>query len=125
MPHERPDAKELIEAVTEFLTERVVPSLPGQGGFHARVAANGLTIALRELEQGPALTAQEQTRLQSILGHNGEADVLNTELVENIRAGKLPADRSELLAHLRATVRDKLLISNPKYLLPEDRPETI
>ena len=105
MPHERPDAIELIEAVTEFLTEKVVPSLPGQGGFHARVAANGLTIALRELAQGPALTAAEQQRLQSILGHDVDADTLNGELVENIRAGRLAKDRSELLAHLRATVR--------------------
>ena len=123
MPHERPDAKELIEAVSEFLSEKVVPNLPGQGGFHARVAANGLTIALRELEQGPALTAAEQVRLQSILGHKGEATDLNVELVEQIRAGDLPADRSKLLAHLRATVRDKLLVANPKYLLPEDRPD--
>lgn len=123
MPHERPDAKELIEAVTEFLTEKVVPNLPGQGGFHARVAANGLTIALRELNQGPALTAEERDRLHSILGHDGAAEDLNAELVENIRAGELPKDPTELLAHLRATVRDKLLIANPKYLLPEDRPD--
>ena len=124
MPHERPDAPELIEAVREFLAEVAVPNLPGQGGFHARVAANALTIVLRELTQGPELSHQEKARLTHLLGQDDEAEVLNWALVKRIRSGDMPTPRHALLSHMRQTVRDKLLIANPKYLLPEDQPET-
>jgi aminoglycoside phosphotransferase (APT) family kinase protein len=52
-PYGRPTASELIEAVREFLTDRVMPGTAGQLAFHARVAANALGIVLRELELGP------------------------------------------------------------------------
>ncbi len=123
MPHERPDALELIEAVAEFLSEIAVPNLPGQYGFHARVAANALKIAGRELTDGAALTRRERQRLEALLDQTGEAEALNWQLVERLRAGELPASRPALLAHMQETVRDKLKIANPKYLLPEDQPE--
>ncbi len=123
MPHERPDAQELIEAVREFLSEVAVPNLPGQGGFHARVAANALAIVLREMAEGAELTGQEKARLKDILDRDEETEELNWRLVERIRNGDIPSPRADLLAHMRRTVRDKLLISNPKYLLPEDQPK--
>jgi aminoglycoside phosphotransferase (APT) family kinase protein len=52
-PHGRPTASELLEAVREFLTDQVMPGTSGQLAFHARVAANVLGIAGRELELGP------------------------------------------------------------------------
>jgi hypothetical protein len=38
------------------------------------------------------------------------------ELAAAIRDGSLAASREELIDHLRATLRDKLAIANPKYL---------
>ena len=52
MPTDRPDALELIEAVRAFLREEAAPHLEGQRGYLARVAANALAIALRELRDG-------------------------------------------------------------------------
>jgi aminoglycoside phosphotransferase (APT) family kinase protein len=51
-PYGRPTASELIEAVREFLTSAVMPGTSGQLAFHARVAANVLSIVGRELELG-------------------------------------------------------------------------
>ena len=52
-PYGRPTASELLDAVREYLTERVLPGTSGQLAFHARVAANVLGIVARELELGP------------------------------------------------------------------------
>jgi aminoglycoside phosphotransferase (APT) family kinase protein len=51
-PHGRPTASELLEAVREYLLGSVLPQTSGQLSFHARVAANALAIAARELELG-------------------------------------------------------------------------
>jgi aminoglycoside phosphotransferase (APT) family kinase protein len=52
-PYGRPTARELLEAVREFLTGEVMPATSGQVAFHARVAANALAIVERELALGP------------------------------------------------------------------------
>jgi aminoglycoside phosphotransferase (APT) family kinase protein len=51
-PFGRPTASELLDAVREFLTDRVMPATDGQLAFHARVAANVLGVVARELELG-------------------------------------------------------------------------
>ncbi|HLI43887.1 MAG TPA: phosphotransferase [Acidimicrobiales bacterium] len=51
-PYGRPTARELLEAVREFLAGRVVPETSGQLSFHARVAANAVAIVERELSLG-------------------------------------------------------------------------
>jgi aminoglycoside phosphotransferase (APT) family kinase protein len=53
VPHGRPTASELLDAVRGFLTDQVMPGTGGQLAFHARVAANVLTIISRELDLGP------------------------------------------------------------------------
>jgi hypothetical protein len=50
--HGRPTASELLEAVREFLTGQVMPASTGRLAFHARVAANVLSIVAREIELG-------------------------------------------------------------------------
>jgi uncharacterized protein DUF6285 len=53
VPHGRPTASELLDAVRGFLTDQVMPATTGQLAWHARVAANALVIVARELELGP------------------------------------------------------------------------
>jgi len=50
---EQPSTAELIDAVAEFITREIAPTLSGRLAFHARVAANVLAIVARELELGP------------------------------------------------------------------------
>ena len=59
MPHSRPDAAELLEAVSEFLIHLSKSELSGQSAFHARVAANALTIVGREQVEKPRMTEEE------------------------------------------------------------------
>ena len=51
-PHGRPTASELLDAVRGYLTDQVMPGTSGQLAFHARVAANALSIVARELDLG-------------------------------------------------------------------------
>lgn len=67
-PHGRPTASELLEAVREYLLGSVMPATDGQLSFHARVAANVVSIVARELELGELppdgdLAAQVAARL--------------------------------------------------------------
>jgi hypothetical protein len=111
-----PTAAELVEAVREFLEAEIFPALDGRKQFHTRVAVNVLAIVQRELEEGPAADARESARLETLMPDvAGPLVDRNAELAARIRADTLGADRGELLEHLRATVRDKLAIANPKY----------
>ena len=54
----RPTARELLEAVREYLSEDVVPATKGRLSFHARVAANAVAIVERELAMREAHRAR-------------------------------------------------------------------
>lgn len=112
-----PTAAQLVEAVREFLERDVSSALEGRVAFHLRVALNVLAIVQRELELGAELDDAERARLVALLGHDGSTTrELETELARAIRDGSLDAHHDEVMAHVRATVRGKLLVANPKYL---------
>lgn len=115
-----PTAAELVEAVREFLERDVFPELTGRRRFHTRVAMNVLAIVERELTLGGAADAGERERLAELLPDCDAAERslsdLNADLAAAIRDDSLGASRAELVAHLRATVRDKLAIANPRYI---------
>lgn len=118
MPTDRPDALALIEAVKGFLRQEAAPVLDSRRSYHARVAANALDIALRELRQGPAMNEAERRRLTALLGREGSLQELNAALASAIRRGEKPAGDNALLSHLRQTAADKLAIANPRYRTP-------
>jgi hypothetical protein len=95
---DRPTAPELIEAVFEFLSAEVLPTLDDHRmKFRTLVAMNALAIARRELEADTAWPSDEELR----------------ELARRIRAGDVDDD---LLPRLKEHVAGKLRISNPAYL---------
>jgi hypothetical protein len=96
---DRPTAPELIEAVFEFLSGELLPTLDDHRlKFRTLVAMNALAIARRELEaSNTVLLSQEEA----------------TDLARRIRAGEPPADALPLL---KEHVAAKLRISNPAYL---------
>jgi len=118
MPTDRPDAAELLEAVREFLTDKVTPAVEGQLAFHVRVAANAIGVVERSLADGEAMDAAEQARLADLLGRDGNLADLNQLLAERIRAGNLDDRRAAVLDHLRRTAEDKVRLANPRYLTP-------
>jgi hypothetical protein len=126
---DRPDVRELLDAVRGFLEDDVVPALAGPRQFHARVAANVLAIVGRELAGEEASLLAEWQRLAQLLGGAPEPpprlEALRAAvregtaaLAERIRRGEADAGpfRATVRAHVRATVEDKLRVANPRLL---------
>lgn len=96
---DRPTAPELIEAVFEFLSGELLPTLDDHRmKFRTLVAMNALAIARRELEASNNLLLSQEDA---------------TELARRIRAGDPPENALPLL---KEHVAAKLRISNPAYL---------
>ena len=127
--HDRPSMRELLDVVQKFLDEEIVPATSGRKQFLARVAANCVRMVDRELGAERAHVARAWEGLEMLLGADessrdplGWAEAIPgrlTELCEQIRAGGFSEGSPEyerLLAFLRASVADKLAISNPKLL---------
>jgi hypothetical protein len=109
MPHDVPTARELVEAVREWI-ERDVSDGRAPNRFHARVAANVLSMVERELELGPAHARAHAARLEQLGVANDD------ELAAAIRAGAFDARLDEVRELVWASVRDKLAVANPTYL---------
>jgi hypothetical protein len=118
MAQDRPTASELLSAVADFLREEAMPALDkGEPrlGFQMRVAVNSLAILERELRLGPAADARERARLVRLLGKQGSLGDLNRELARQLRTGERDERDGELMAHLEATIADKIAIANPGW----------
>jgi hypothetical protein len=94
---ERPKAEELAEAIEEFLSGEILPTLADHRlRFRLLVALNALGIVRRELAKLPP-----------------EDDAERWELAVRIRAGDVPAGT---LARVKADVEKRLRIASPRYL---------
>jgi hypothetical protein len=112
---EQPTAAELIDAVSEFISRDLAPTLTGRLAFHARVAVNVLAIVRRELLQGPAADRADAGRLAALLGHSGDPAALTEELCQRIASGEIASDDPALIEHLWATTLDTLAVDQPAY----------
>jgi hypothetical protein len=93
---ERPTAQELAEAIEEFLSGEILPTLGDPRlRFRTLVALNALGIVRRELEKPRADDAEQR------------------ELAARIRAGDVPAGT---LARVQADVERRLRIASPDYV---------
>jgi hypothetical protein len=116
MAQDRPTAAELVEAVREFLERDVMTATEGRVQYHTRVAVNALAMIERELTIGAGFAEAERARAVALLGDDADLGDLERALAAGIRDGSLD-DRSEAVrAHVRETVREKLLVANPGYL---------
>lgn len=125
---DRPSMEELLQAVTRFLDEDVVPHLDGSRQFYCRVAANALRTVMRELDHEEEQLAAEWERLNTLLPQapqpSSRAALKQAlrqraeALCERIRRGDADAGpyRAQVLAHVRASVKEKLQVSNPDWL---------
>jgi hypothetical protein len=110
-----PTPVEILEVVAAMIRDQLVPQLPLDAVFHARVAANAIDLVRRELQTGDALEAASLSRLQQLLGHQGDAPALERELCERIRNGSLTTDSPGLIDHLMACTLAKMSIDQPSY----------
>ena len=94
---DRPTAQELAEAIEEFLSGEILPTLTDHRlRFRTLVALNAIGIVRRELSRLPA-----------------EDDAELRELASRIRAGDVEPG---LLGRVRADVERRLRIDSPRYL---------
>jgi hypothetical protein len=101
---DRPSAVELVQAVREFLERDVMAATEGRVQFHTRVAINALGMVERDLLQSPIGDIEEDLR------------AAEHDLAARIRSGEFDDRLDEVRAEVRETVRQKLLVANPKYL---------
>lgn len=109
-PHDVPTIAQLVEAVREFVERDVMSATEGRVRFHARVAANVLSMVERELSVGEGQSREHADGLVK-LGLASEK-----ELADAIRSGRLEERMDDVIAFVRATVEAKLRVANPSYL---------
>jgi hypothetical protein len=112
-PHDVPSARQLVEAVREWLERDVMAATSGRMQFNARVAANVLAIVERELEVSAQQSAAHADRLASF------ECATDADLARRIREGDLDHRLPEVREAVLASVLDKLAVANPKYVGPE------
>ncbi len=125
---DRPTAREILDAVTQFLSDEVVPHLTDSRQFYCRVAANALRSVIRELAGEESQLTAEWQRLNSLLPQEVQPvtrvalkqaiQQRTEELCRRIRNGDADAGpyRAQVLAHVRESVREKLLVNNPSWI---------
>lgn len=112
---ELPATHELLHSVRDFLRDEVAAGTRERQRFMARVAANSLDIVLRDAALGPAARSAEQARLEALLGTRDSLLALRWQLVHGLREGRLALTDPALMAHLRHTVTQQVLIDQPGY----------
>jgi len=104
-----PTLPELLQAVREWLERDVGATADEATRFDARVAANVLAMAGRELELGAEHRRHHARRLDAL----GVAD--DRELAALIRSGAADDRRSTVVEALWAAVHDRLAVVDPGY----------
>jgi hypothetical protein len=110
-----PRAEDIVEAVARLLREKLMPALPQECVFQARVAANALDLVIREMKNGKRVEEEGVLRLQRILGIEGSFYELESELSSRIRSGSIDPQNPDLEKHLWATTLDRISIDQPSY----------
>ncbi len=124
---ERPFGPELLEVARQVLRERLLPRLPVECRYDALMVANAMGIAAREAEAGTAPLRAELQRLAGLYDEPPPEAVTpqefllalkaaNQRLARGIRAGAFADREAAVRQHLRRTLADQLVVSNPKVV---------
>lgn len=114
----QPDGAALLDVARRTLMERLLPALPPDEAYAARMVARAMGIAARELQQGQARQADTVSTIARFLEQAGYGGLTPDErtLGRLIRERRLPEQCQPALAELlMALTRRKLALSNPKF----------
>jgi hypothetical protein len=118
-----PAGADLLRVARDTLLQDLLPRLPAESHYAARMAANAMAIAMREMEGRGADPHEEIARIASLLpewkprgdesARLGEGNAL---LAAAIRAGRFdePDAQEALIDHLERSTAERLALSNPK-----------
>jgi aminoglycoside phosphotransferase (APT) family kinase protein len=110
-----PRIDELVTSVRDYLRDDVMGATRGRTQFLARVAANSLDVALRELAVGARHRAHQADRLRALLGEGGDLESLRWSLVRGLRENRIALDHPGLAEYLREAVVNQVAIDQPSY----------
>jgi len=133
--HDRPDGAHLLRLARRSLLDTLVPALPDEERFTARLVAKAMSIAASEMEIGAADARALRQGLEDLFGEvrdtvetAAEAETLaevlerlNWRLAAEIRAGGRDAD-PEVHALLAQAAEARLKIVKPKAAKAENPP---
>ena len=133
MTHSQQESARLLKLARAALAEEIVPALPEDARYGARMVANAMAIAAREMIDGEDTARAERTALAELYEEPppppGRTDAetldealtrLNWWLVAEIRAGRRDGD-ARVHAILRQAARARLRLANPKALPDDDQ----
>ncbi len=111
----RPNAPDLLTTARQLLLDQLLPALPRELHYQARMIANAMIIAARDQQQGSSCVAQECRQLQTLLDapNNGDLDELRKQLASAIRQGRFD-QHPGLHRGLLQINRNQLAINSPK-----------
>jgi hypothetical protein len=110
-----PPAGDLLESVSQFLRDALLPSLSGTQAFNLRISINAIDLVRREIAMQDAADEREHARLSSLLGGGPSLEAMRQTLCEKIASGAMTLEQPALRQHLRATAIDRLAIDQPNY----------
>jgi hypothetical protein len=110
-----PHGADMLDAVARLLRDTLIPQLPADTVFQARVAANAIDLVAREIRLGAAAQTEATTRLKALLTLDASLPELEAELASRIHEGQVGADTPGLMDHLWATTLAKMAIDQPSY----------
>lgn len=115
----RPDAAQLLTTARNALLAELLPALPENLHYSARMIANAMRISSREIAAGETCDQLTQNTLSQLCnGASGDSAELERRLAEDIRIGRFDhTDKQQaLLRGLLAITHERLSISNPKLI---------
>jgi hypothetical protein len=128
---DQPTGDQLLETARELLREQVLPILPANRCHAVLMISNAMAIAMRELKSGYAHEREEFSSLVEMIQTPENAQGLsglsvtralgdgNRSLCQMIRSGGADSGevRDAVRKHLLLVTKNRVSISNPKYLL--------
>ena len=112
---DQPHGADILAAVSRLLRDTLMPRLPPDAVFQARVAANALDLVAREIKFGEIVEREALQRLQTLLNREGSLHELENELSMRIRNGELNLQSPGVAEHLWQTTLAKMKIDQPNY----------
>ncbi|MFZ4121861.1 MAG: DUF6285 domain-containing protein [Caulobacterales bacterium] len=114
--YENPSTEAMLGAVSTFLRGTCLPALEGRDAFLARVAANVVDIARRELLLGPEALKTEHVLLSDLVGErDASLDQLRLSMAVGLRSGAFDVSTPGLLAAFERIAADRVRIEQPTY----------
>lgn len=110
-----PTPVEILASIAAYLRKDVMPKLSGSDAFQLRVASNALDLVRRQLAVPPERMGEVGEALARVVGHEGEGDVLLTELALRIADGRIDPFDDEVEALLWSITEAKLEVDQPGY----------